>query len=648
MPPMANTQRQASPVPKWHFPPTGGGVETIQDSATTSFRDSPLDKFVREILQNSTDAHDHNAGPVEVTFAAQEYPTTDFGTEELRVHLEAAWIAAFEEGQESLAEQYQRAYEMLGERTIQCLNVSDRNTTGLSGDKWDALLIKAGAIRKDGPAPGGGNGIGKNAVFNISAAKTAFYYTCYQNGAGRKRHRVEKWMGKSMLTAHLVDGEMRQHIGFYRHVDLSPIEVPHIPEAFRMKTAPGQPNTPPSGTTITVVGFEPQDDDWPQEIAKSAAANFFYAIHHDKLIVAVIDADGKETRVDRNTLKNTFALHDQYPDEENPFSRAHTYYKAIQSQESPESIGMPTPVAGEVSLRMCLDGGPSRTVYINRNGMFITDSKDSLKNPFHVRMRQHCPAYTNIVTPSDDHTHDYIRGLEPPAHDEIQYNSIRNTAERNAVRATFTSARKQIMDLMNSKIQEDLESTQINLRELSGIIGKDADESNNDEGPLEVSTRKQNFQTASAVPIADDDPPTDDITPEPPEPKDPPVPPVEPPQPRKPRDPVDRPERPAPRNSRPSAIGNVRLVSASNRGAAVLFTTTRPGQVVKLQIAPSGEMESRESALEVIAASEDQSAVVSVHDNTVVVQADDARRYCVRISTNANTEKTALSVRNIV
>ena len=640
MPPKPKTQRQVASEPKWHFPPTGGGVETIQDSATTSFRDSPLDKFVREILQNSTDAHDHNAGPVEVTFAAQEYPTTDFGNEGLRVHLEAARIAAFEEGQESIAEQYQRAYEMLSERTIQCLNVSDFNTTGLSGDKWDALLIKAGAIRKDGPAPGGGNGIGKNAVFNISAAKTAFYYTCYQNGVGRKRHRVEKWMGKSMLTAHLVDGEMRQHIGFYRHEDHNPIEVPNIPDALRMKTAPGQTNTPPSGTTITVVGFEPQEDEWPQEIAKSAAANFFYAIHDDKLIVIVIDADGKETRVDRNTLKNTFALHDQNPDDENPFSRAHSYYKAIQNQEEPESIGVPAPIAGAASLRTHLDGGPSRTAYINRNGMFITDSKDSLKNPFRVRMRQHCPPYANIVTPSDDHTHDYIRGLEPPAHDEIQYNSISNTAERNAVRAAFTSARKQIMDLMNGKIQEDLVSTQINLRELAGIIGKDAAESDNEEGPLAVHTRKQNFQTASAVQIADDVPPTDDVTPEPPEPKDPP-------QPREPRESVDRPESPAPRNSRPSAIGNVRLVSAGNSGAAVLFTTTRPDQVVKLQIAPSGEMESRESALAIIAASEDKAATVSIRDNTVEVQANDARRYCVRISTDANTEKAALSVRNV-
>ena len=90
---------------RWDFPPTGGGVVVIQESATASFRDSPLDKFVREVLQNSTDAHDHNAGPVQVTFQEAEYPAELFGAGGLLAHTEAAWLAASEEGQERLADQ---------------------------------------------------------------------------------------------------------------------------------------------------------------------------------------------------------------------------------------------------------------------------------------------------------------------------------------------------------------------------------------------------------------------------------------------------------------------------------------------------------------------------------------------------------------
>ena len=78
-----------------------------------------------------------------------------------------------------------------------------------------------------------------------------------------------------------------------------------------------------------------------------------------------------------------------------------------------------------------------------------------------------------------------------------------------------------------------------------------------------------------------------------------------------------------------------------------MFTTAKPGQVVKLQIAPSGEMESRETAFQVIGASEDQAAPVTVNGDTVEIQALQARRYCVRIDTDADIAKTALSVRNV-
>lgn len=111
----------------WHFPPTGGGIEVIQESATTNFRESPLDKFVREVLQNSTDAHDHNTGPVEVTFQEAIYPSTLFGADTLIKHTEAAKRAASEENQPKLSDQYLKATETMSQPAIRCLNISDRS-----------------------------------------------------------------------------------------------------------------------------------------------------------------------------------------------------------------------------------------------------------------------------------------------------------------------------------------------------------------------------------------------------------------------------------------------------------------------------------------------------------------------------------------
>lgn len=647
MKPEQPNANQRSPSPNWHFPPTGGGIEVIQESATTNFRESPLDKFVREVLQNSTDAHDHNAGPVEVTFQETTYPSELFGANALTKHTEAARLAASEENQPKLADQYQKAAETLRQSTIRCLNIADRNTTGLSGSKWDALLTKAGAIKKDQTTAGGRFGIGKNAVFNVSAAKTAFYYTCFQDGTGRKRHRVEKWMGKSVLTAHTIGEETRQHIGFYRHSDGQPLEGSAIPEPIRMKAAPGQPNTPPNGTTITVLGFEPQSTEWPQEIAKSTIANFFYAIHRGQLIVTVVDINGNQTRIDRNTMKNIFAKHDRDPHPGDPFSRAHSYYKSIRIHGDTTDVTLPNPIDGTVEARIILHDGPSRSAYVNWNGMFVTDSREVHKNPFQIRTPQYCPDYAIIITPKDDRTNEFIRDLENVAHDEVQQNSIEDPQQQRRVKQSFQHGRRQLIEMVNARVERDLTGDNRNLQHLAGIIGDEtgADTDAADQPrKLTARTKKQNFQTASALAVAE--------TPNPdspqPSPHHPPGPPPGP-QP----DPPDLPEPPKPLVPKPptlraSAIGRVRLVTASPHNAAIMFTTAKTGQVVKLQLTPSGEMISNEAALQIASASEDQSAVIAVNGETIEIQAQQARRYCVRISTAANISKTALSIRNIV
>ena len=76
--------------PSWHFPPRGWGLDVVQDSASTHFRDDPIPKLVREVLQNSLDANDKQlAGPVDVEIA-ERYVTSDtIGAKELAEHLES-------------------------------------------------------------------------------------------------------------------------------------------------------------------------------------------------------------------------------------------------------------------------------------------------------------------------------------------------------------------------------------------------------------------------------------------------------------------------------------------------------------------------------------------------------------------------------
>lgn len=510
--------------PRWDFPPTHGGVEIVREPAATNFREAPLDKFVREILQNSTDAHDHNAGPVEVVFREESHPSDLFGADALTAHTRAAMEAAREEEQPRLVEEYRRATEVLSAPTIRCLSVADRNTTGLSGPKWDALILKSGSNRKDGAGAGGSQGVGKNAVFNVSAAKTAFYYTCFQNGKGRRRHRVEKWMGKSVLASHTIKGKRLQHIGFYRLAGGKAMEGSDTPDMFR---------TPPNGAAITVLGFEPRAENWTAEIAKAAAASFFYAIHRGNLIVTVESMSGERIRIDAAALKSLFERYGAESDGDGDFARAFAYYKAaLQPGETATAIELPEPIGGAVDVRVSLDDGPSRSAYINMNGMFVTDSREVHKNPFHIRASRHSfPQYAIIATPSDDHTNEFIRDLENPAHDEIQTNSIDDPARQRKTKAAFGSGRKRIIEILNEKTDKEFAESSVNLSELAGMF---ADDEGNEKARLTrklvTRIRRTNFQTASAA-LIPDSPTPPDPTPPKPDPKPRPKPDPKPPNP---------------------------------------------------------------------------------------------------------------------
>ena len=107
---------------------------------------------------------------------------------------------------------YKKAYDAL-KKNVRVLAVVDSGTTGLNSTaKWKALVNQEGAVDKTNPAAGGSFGIGKNAVFNVSALHTVLYSTYYLDG---RRGRREKVQGKSSLMTHTdpdtTDG--RQSVG---------------------------------------------------------------------------------------------------------------------------------------------------------------------------------------------------------------------------------------------------------------------------------------------------------------------------------------------------------------------------------------------------------------------------------------------------
>ena len=187
-------------LPTWRFPPRGWGLDVIQDLSNAHFRDAPIPKLVREVIQNSLDANDTNlAGPVEVDISDCLIDPELIDADELKPHLEACLERAKSENRTRVQNLYEQAVRAINAEQVSCLRMVDSGTLGLQGSSWDALVMQEGSVQKPGEAPGGSNGVGKNAVLNVSDLRTVFYSTRYVAG---RRGRIEKFQGKAILMDH--------------------------------------------------------------------------------------------------------------------------------------------------------------------------------------------------------------------------------------------------------------------------------------------------------------------------------------------------------------------------------------------------------------------------------------------------------------
>ena len=268
-----------SNTPSWQFSPRGLGIDVIQDSSSAHFRDDPIPKMIRELLQNSLDAKVEGLFvPVEVTIADTRVDPQAIGANELRLHLHACRERAEQDRKPKIQQLYAKALQTLDKAPIRCLKVVDSNTTGLQGPSWDALVFQEGSVYKPGDAPGGSNGTGKNAVLNVSDLRTVFYSTRYSNG---KEGRVEKCQGKATLMAHPSPNNKKenvQHIGFFTMPDGKPILTNDIEGIFRLEDV---------GTGVFVMGFNPRSPEWANEVTRAIIENFFFAVHCKKLTVKI-------------------------------------------------------------------------------------------------------------------------------------------------------------------------------------------------------------------------------------------------------------------------------------------------------------------------------------------------------------------------
>ena len=262
-------------IGKWRFKGNNFATENgLDTSDVETFKRDPISSLARETCQNSIDAKRDGEKKVLV-----EFNTFEVGKEDIpgydRLLAEIINCKEYKRNSKKEYEQLSNMLNELSKDSINCIRISDFNTTGLKGDKF-YLLTKGSGITDKVGTTGGSKGIGKYASFVASTFNTVFYSTHTEDGE-------KKSIGISKLCSAPIPGteEKTLGIGFFGEDEKN---SPILTEAKLDKNF----NRTTPGTDLYILGFR-NEKDWKQQIITKVLDSFLVAIYKDELEVKVDD-----------------------------------------------------------------------------------------------------------------------------------------------------------------------------------------------------------------------------------------------------------------------------------------------------------------------------------------------------------------------
>ena len=398
----------------WSFPPTSGGrVDGYNDPGIAHFSGAPLSSLARKVIQNSLDARGTPTEPVHVSFELIDLRSADLGKEELAQAIQACKDEANNDPDVDHA--LETALKTINQQKVRCLQVSDRNTTGLRGEHWRALVKMQGTSVKGIEGAGGSHGIGKYAPFAVSVLRTVFYHTCYQENG----QEVELSQGKSVLMSHHINGTETQGTGFYGIKDsCRELRDSSVPDYFRVSTPGGRPV---NGTSLVIAGFS-ETRDWQKRIASSVIENFFYAIGHDRLKVIIEPDSDLQSRgllqMDSESLGGWFAyLQDEgeeYAEEgDTAIGQAHAFWQLANLDSSIADKQDPDLGHCRLYIRVA-EGLPKKVGFVRHTGMLVTTEQAGLKRFDGFQ------DFAALCVFEDPKGNELLRKMENPQHNQFE------------------------------------------------------------------------------------------------------------------------------------------------------------------------------------------------------------------------------------
>jgi hypothetical protein len=417
-----------------------GEEEGLNHSGVETFRNSLYEGLARECGQNSADAG--NAKPVQLCFELIRVPRSDCpGIDALLSALEACHVrVAGQSGRIREQEFFSRALELIRQREISVLKISDSNTTGLIGPAepgrpFHSLVKSDGVSSKRDDGAGGSFGIGKYAAYAASAFRTVFYSTIYEELGSEPRFLAQ---GKSLLMSHRMDSRELRRTGYWGIRGFRPVE--------NMMEVPAWMRRTGRGTSIFVMGFVAEDG-WVDRMRAAVAQSFMWAIDRGDLEVSLVgDASQVPVLLNPTSLASTFKDEGvlsavKVAGREEAFDFAKGLYECLCSstafQEEFSISGL-----GQVRMRILVADGLPKRVMIVRNGLAITDSLEK----FGDRLARFAGYrdFVAFVEPVDQSGRALLRDLENPQHNELSAERITDDTRRRSAERSMRGLKEAI------------------------------------------------------------------------------------------------------------------------------------------------------------------------------------------------------------
>lgn len=428
---------------RWHFACRNGGIDQgPNDAMGDTFKKLPYDALVREAIQNSLDAAIDDSSPVVVTFKRSSFEPIKYPELfELRKHIEAC-LEFYKT--DDCKKRFEPMIECLDEANssneLHYLEVSDENTKGMpyvqgkTSSPFYAFVKSIGNSIKDNKAKGGSKGYGKAAYFNASKIRTILISSLTDSG----QYVFE---GVSGLCTHKINGQKREHYGFYTEGTSvnseEPITFPdNIPYRFRRKSV---------GTSAFILGVDYSQKGTSRMkrlILESVITNFWAAILDHKLEVNIVVDQKFEINAD-NLFDWAEKCFDSPDDTKTYFSNPRPYMDAFYNVDKDfnhKKYEKEMNVLGKVELFITRTKTGTDTFICMRSPLMMVKS---------IRNRTNYGFYGVFIC-RDERGNEVLRSMEEGSHTQWDYKNCSDKEDK----AKAKLAEEEIKEFLDSCIAD--------------------------------------------------------------------------------------------------------------------------------------------------------------------------------------------------